>query len=239
MVTAAVETFLRDWPYLTALIALGTVGVVAGPSLLTAMGRARRLSAVERRALADFGVPLDSVRVVTRPRGVPTAFAVGVVPGHRYVCVTEHLVELLTPAELAGVVGHELGHLRRYHVLPRLGVPTLFVVVWAAAVSAELTGAFLGGLALVAPVTLASFATSRWTEYDADAYVARHADGIALADALDQLTYAGYLSGGESGLRRLIARHPTPRERVERLRATTPTRRGHRNRDIAENNSQK
>lgn len=225
MVLAAVETFLRDWPFLTALIVLGVSGVLAGPSVLATTVGARRLSPTERETLAHYGVPIDSVRVVARPEGVPTAFAVGVVPGHRYVCVTERLVEVLTPAELAGVVAHELGHLRRYHVLPRLGLPTLFVVAWAAAVSADVVGAFLGGLLLVAPVTFASFATSRWTEYDADAYVTRHADGTALADALDRLGRSGYLRRDDAGLRRLLARHPTLGERVSRLRATTQTTR--------------
>jgi Zn-dependent protease with chaperone function len=221
MVLAAVETFLRDWPYLTALIVLGVGGVVAGPSLLAMTVGVRRLSPTDRRALVEQGVPVDCVRVVTRPAGVPTAFAVGVVPGHRHVCVTERLVEVLTPAELAGVVVHELGHLRRYHVLPRVGLPTVFVVAWAAAVSAGVEGAFPGGLALVVPVTLASFATSRWTEYDADDYVARHADGAALADALDRLSRSGYLRRDDPGFRRLFVRHPTLRERVDRLRTTT------------------
>jgi Zn-dependent protease with chaperone function len=224
MVLAAVETFLRDWPYLTALILLGVAGVVAGPSLLAMTAGVRRLSPTERRALLEQGVPVDSVRVVTRPAGVPMAFAVGVVPGHRYVCVTDRLVDVLTPAELAGVVVHELGHLRRYHVLPRVGLPTVFVVVWAAAVSADVAGAFPGGLALVVPVTLASFATSRWTEFDADAYVVRHADGAALADALDRLNRSGYLRRDDPGLRRLFAQHPTLGERVDRLRSTTRAR---------------
>ena len=220
MVLAAVEAFLRDWPYLTALIVLGVVGVVTGPSFLATTVDVRRLSSTERRRLAAHGAPADCVRVVTRPEGVPTAFAVGVVPGHRYVCVTERLVEVLTPAELAGVVVHELGHLRRYHVLPRLGLPTLFVDVWAAAVSADVAGAFLGGLALVVPLTLASFATSRWTEYDADAYVVRQGSGPALADALDRLGRDGHLRRDEPGLRRLLSRHPTLDERLGRLRAT-------------------
>ncbi|SFL03512.1 heat shock protein HtpX [Halogranum rubrum] len=223
MVLTAVETFLRDWPFLTALIVLGVSGVLAGPSVLAATVGARRLSRTERETLAHYGVPVDGVRVVARPEGVPTAFAVGVVPGHRYVYVTERLVEVLTPAELAGVVAHELGHLRRYHVFPRLGLPTLFVVTWAAAVSADVGGAFLGGLLLVAPVTLASFATSRWSEYDADAYVTRHADGVALADALDRLGQAGYLRRDDVGLRRLLARHPTLGERVGRLRGSAQT----------------
>lgn len=226
MLLAAVETFLRDWPYLTALIVLGVVGVVAGPSLLTASVGVRRLSPSERPALAACGVPVDCVRVVDRPEGVPTAFAVGVVPGHRYVCVTERLLDLLTPVELAGVVAHEVGHLRRYHAFPRLGLPTVFVVAWAAAVSADVAGAFLGGLLLVVPLTLASFATSRWTEFDADDYVARYADGAALADALDRLDGAGYLRRDESSVRRLFARHPTLRERVDRLRSATTTRGG-------------
>lgn len=223
MVLAALETFLRDWPYLTILVLLGVTGVVAAPSLLAATVGVRRLSPTEAAALADWDVPTECVRVVSRPAGVPTAFALGVLPGHRTVCVTDRLVDVLTPAELGGVVVHELGHLRRYHALFRLGVPTTFVVAWAAAVSAGLDGAFLGGLLLVLPVALASFALSRWSEHDADAYVARHGYGAALADALDRLGRLGYLRPDEAGTRRLFSRHPSLRERVGRLRETRRT----------------
>lgn len=221
MLLAAVEAFLRDWPYLTLLILLGVAGVCSGPSILGATAGVRRLSATEADTLAGYDVPVDDVRVLTARGASPTAFAVGVLPGYRHVCVTERLVETLTPAELAAVVAHERGHLQRYHVLPRIGLPVVFVVGWAAAVSAGLSGAFLGGLALVVPVTLVSFGLSRWTERDADAYVVRHGGGPALADALDRLGRDGHLHRDEPGLRRLLSRHPTLAERVTRLRATT------------------
>lgn len=223
MLLAAVEAFLRDWPYLTLLILLGVAGVCSGPSILGATARVRRLSTAEADTLTEYDVPVDDVRVLTARGASPTAFAVGVLPGHRHVCVTEHLVEVLTPAELAAVVAHELGHLRRYHVLPRIGLPVVFVVCWAAAVSAGVAGAFLGGLVLVVPVTLVSFGLSRWTEHDADAYVVRLGEGPALADALDRLDRDGHLHRDEPGLRRLLSRHPTLAERVTRLRST-----GHR-----------
>ncbi|SDM12022.1 Zn-dependent protease with chaperone function [Halogranum gelatinilyticum] len=231
MLLAAVEAFLRDWPYLTLLILLGVAAVCAGPSILARTVGVRRLSPAETETLAGYGVPVDDIRVLGARGATPTAFAVGVLPGHRHVCVTERLVETLTAAELAAVVTHERGHLRRYHVLPRIGLPVVFVVGWAAAVSAGVAGAFLGGLALVAPVTLASFGLSRWTEHDADAYVVRHGGGPALADALDRLVRDGHLHRDEAGLRRLLSRHPTLAERVTRLRGTTRSARPRRPRE--------
>jgi Zn-dependent protease with chaperone function len=49
-----------------------------------------------------------------------TAGILGVAPRFRYLLLTPALVEALTPAELAGVVAHEAGHIRHRHLVSYL-----------------------------------------------------------------------------------------------------------------------
>src|SRR5205085_9494 len=46
------------------------------------------------------------------PIAPPNAFATGRDPNHAAVAVTEGLIEMLGSGEIAGVIGHELAHVR-------------------------------------------------------------------------------------------------------------------------------
>jgi len=48
---------------------------------------------------------------------VLTAGVVGMVPGLRYILITPALVETLSPAELEAVMAHEIGHVKKRHLL--------------------------------------------------------------------------------------------------------------------------
>src|SRR6202044_2414044 len=41
----------------------------------------------------------------------------GILPGFRYVLLTDALVDSLTPHEIAAVFGHEIGHIAHRHLL--------------------------------------------------------------------------------------------------------------------------
>ncbi len=47
---------------------------------------------------------------------VLTAGVIGFLPRWRYLLITEALLNVLTPEEIRGVVAHEMGHVRRYHL---------------------------------------------------------------------------------------------------------------------------
>lgn len=60
---------------------------------------------------ADFYLwPLFEGRVLT-------AGVMGIVPGLRYILITPALIETLTLAELEAVMAHEIGHVKKYHLL--------------------------------------------------------------------------------------------------------------------------
>ena len=51
-------------------------------------------------------------RLFVIPQDTPNAFATGRDPEHAVVAVTQGIVSLLSPAELKGVLAHEMSHVR-------------------------------------------------------------------------------------------------------------------------------
>lgn len=146
------------------------------------------------------GLPMPTVAVA--PHDQPNAFATGRNPEHAVVCVTEGLMRIVTPAELEGVIAHELAHVLNRDMLLQTVTATI-----AGAISSlgqmAMWGAVLGGgrddedngggglvMALVAPLAagLIQMAISRQREFKADAVGARICGRpLALAGALEKL----------------------------------------------------
>jgi heat shock protein HtpX len=61
------------------------------------------------------GLPMPRVYVMHNPQ--PNAFATGRNPSHAAVCASTGLLEMLSPHEVAGVMAHELGHVRNRDTL--------------------------------------------------------------------------------------------------------------------------
>src|SRR3989441_10855802 len=122
---------------IVALLAAGTgaifVAVIAGGLLLAqffvsdklalhAMG-AREVTpadAPELHAMIDrlcVQADLPKPRVAVADTDMPNAFAIGRSPGKATVCATTGIMRILTPAELEGVLAHELTHVQNRDVL--------------------------------------------------------------------------------------------------------------------------
>jgi heat shock protein HtpX len=69
---------------------------------------------VERLA-ATAHLPMPKVYISENPQ--PNAFGTGRNPAHAAVCVTSGLLAKVTNEELAGVIAHELGHVRNHDTL--------------------------------------------------------------------------------------------------------------------------
>ena len=91
--------------------------------MLLSMYGARRVDAASEPALyhiveklaAQAGLPMPAVYIAQNEQ--PNAFATGRNPSHAAVCVTSGLMARLGPEELAGVIAHELGHVRNRDTL--------------------------------------------------------------------------------------------------------------------------
>jgi heat shock protein HtpX len=155
---------------------------------------------------ADLPMP----RVYLIDSEAPNAFATGRDPAHGAVAVTSGIMRLLDRDELAGVIAHELGHIKNRDTLISAVAATVAGAVTMIASMAQWAmifggfggsdeeegegglGGLVGGLLMIilAPIaaTLVQLAISRTREYGADAAGARIAgDPIALASALRKL----------------------------------------------------
>lgn len=149
-----------------------------------------------RRLAENAGIPMPATYIVDMPQ--PNAFATGRNPDHAAVAATRGLIEMLTPEELAGVMAHEIGHIRNRDTLTMTITATI-----AGAVSMLANFAlFFGGnrnaggiigtlaLAILAPMAagLVQMAISRTREYSADqagAEISGHP--MWLASALEKI----------------------------------------------------
>ena len=161
-----------------------------------------------QRLAQRTGIPMPRVYII--PSDAPNAFATGRNPQHGAVAVTEGILRLLDTDELAGVLAHELGHIRNRDTLIMTVAATLAGAITMLAHMAQWGAIFgfgrrdeedSGGggmlsllfMAILAPIaaTLIQLAISRSREYFADSTGAAIAGSPSgLARALEKLHYA-------------------------------------------------
>ena len=189
------------------------------------------------RLAAKAGVPAPKLQLI--PDGHPRAFAIGRGPAGATIAVSSGLLAALPPAELEGVLAHELAHIRSRDTLTQQAA----VVLAATLIELSRVGGFLQRalLFVLGPVASACvhLLLSPKRELAADraaAWLCESPHG--LADALIRLEQAVELvefSASpateplytinpflEEGLAALFVTHPRPAERVQRLRDLDP-----------------
>ncbi|HWH07655.1 MAG TPA: zinc metalloprotease HtpX [Candidatus Thermoplasmatota archaeon] len=202
---------------------------------------APRLHAIVDDLAARYGIPKPRVALVPSP--TPNAFATGRNPRNAVVAATEGILRLLDDRELAGVLAHELAHVRNRDVLTSTVAATLAGAIAFAGrtllfAPRDRVGGGLGLLAaIVAPVAalLVQLGIGRSREFAADADGAHlHGDPLALASALQKLeahNQARPMRRGSPatanlfivnpfrawGVAGLFSTHPPTAERVRRL----------------------
>jgi heat shock protein HtpX len=165
-----------------------------------------RVYSVVEQMTQRIGLPMPKIYVI--PSESPNAFATGRNPKHASVAVTQGILNLLSDEELAGVLAHELGHVRNRDILTSSIAATLAGAITILAQTGRFAMIFGGGgyggsdrdrdgggiaalfMLILAPIaaTLIQLAVSRSREYEADATGA-HMTGnpYALASALQKL----------------------------------------------------
>ena len=208
---------------------------------------APRLFHVVRRLSQAAQLPMPKVCIVENPQ--PNAFATGRNPDHAAVCVTTGLLNSVSDEELAGVLAHELGHVKNRDTLTM----TITAII-AGAVSMLANFAFffggdrrnpLGFIGVLLVSVLAPFAAilvqmtiSRTREFAADrtgaeisgrplwlASALARIDRIAQttdnleADANPATAHMFIINPLHGGLSGLFSSHPSTEERIARLKA--------------------
>lgn len=211
-----------------------------------AMVGARELPLAEAPALHSTVERLAALARLAKPRlylipdGLPRALAVGRGPRASTLAVSAGLVSACPPAELEGVIAHELAHVQHRDVV----VQTAVVVLAAWLVELSRIGGFLERALLffLGPIAAAfvHLLLSPRREYAADRAAAALCESPhGLADALIRLEQASELVSFEGspateplytfnpfmeqGLAALFVTHPPIEERVRRLRALDPS----------------
>ncbi len=149
-------------------------------------------------------VNMPMPRVYVIPEQTPNAFATGRNPEHAAVAVTEGLMQMLTPRELAGVMAHELAHVSNRDTLIMTVSAALAGAIGYLAQFAMFAGglfgrsddddrpnplvAILGMVIAAVAAPMIQMAISRSREFIADETGARMTgDPLALADALRKI----------------------------------------------------
>ena len=162
---------------------------------------APELYTLVQQLAAAAGLPMPKVYVMENPQ--PNAFATGRNPEHAAVAVTTGLLNTVGPEELAGVIAHELGHVKNRDTLLMTITATIAGAVSMLANFSFVLGGrgnnnnvgFVGTLALLILGPLAAglvqMAISRTREYEADkagAEISRRP--LSLASALQKIAGA-------------------------------------------------
>jgi heat shock protein HtpX len=175
-------------------IAIASVrGVEVGPE--------HPLYQIVEKLVQRAGLPMP--RVYVSPLGAPNAFATGRNPHHAAVCATQGLLDILDRDEIAGVMGHELAHVKHRDILIVSVAATIaaaisylgYMFMWGMGSRGRRGGNVLEMLALMilGPIAagLIQCAISRSREFNADTEGAGIAgDPMALATALEKLHIA-------------------------------------------------
>jgi heat shock protein HtpX len=163
-----------------------------------------RFYGIVRRLAQRAGLPMPKVYLIDTD--TPNAFATGRNPEHAAVAATSGILRILTEEELAGVMAHELAHVKNRDILISSIAATFAGAITYMAHMAQFAAFFGGGrnsdndegggfigmilMAILAPIAamLVQMAISRSREFGADAGGASICGSpLSLANALQKL----------------------------------------------------
>jgi heat shock protein HtpX len=162
------------------------------------VGPEHELYGIVEQLAQRAGLPMP--RVYVSPHEAPNAFATGRSPRHAAVCATEGLLQMLNHDEIAGVMAHELAHVKHRDILITSVATTLGAAISVLGHMAMFGGARddeghshpLAGLLILILGPLAAgliqAAISRSREFNADSEGARIlGNPMPLATALEKI----------------------------------------------------
>jgi heat shock protein HtpX len=204
--------------------------------------QAPELYEIVRNLATRAGLPMPKVFII--PEEPPNAFATGRNPRKGVVAVTEGLLRILDRREVAGVIAHELAHIKHRDTLI-MAIAATFAGALSMLANAAMFGSLLGGNqssededdgspltgllgVLLAPIaaTLVQMSISRAREFVADEAAARYTGTpLALASALRKIQACSReipMQAGTPATAHLFIHNPFSVEGVASLFSTHP-----------------
>ena len=184
-----------------------------------------------RSFVRSQGVKVRDVRAIKgNPDKHANAILAGLIPGFRYIFITDYLIDGLEEEELKAIVAHEVGHAKKRHLLIKFGAPflALGVVIGAMALLAGLDvihGPAVGLVVLAAfllmiPATLVfQGAVGLKLEYAADDFAQRAVGLEPTISALEKLAELNMAKRKTGRVFNLLSQHPSIEERIKKLRS--------------------
>jgi heat shock protein HtpX len=234
-IALAAVTNLGSWFY------SDKIALAAYQAQPVTQAQAPELYGLVQQLASQAGIPMPGVYIIPSPAA--NAFATGRDPEHAAVAVTQGIVQMLSPAELEGVLAHELSHIINRDTLTQAVAAT---IAGAIAFLAQMLqySLWFGGmsrdddngpnpLALMATLILAPLAAtviqlgiSRTREFAADAGAAKlTGNPRALASALQRLEAGAQRvpMGGNPAFEPLMIVHSLPKQLFSSLFSTHPS----------------
>jgi heat shock protein HtpX len=224
------------------------IGVIGGPKLVLASVGARPLEEHAR-----YEEVLEITKELCEKSNLPipklyyfnahdiNAFATGYTPGNACIAISSGALRYLSREELAGVIGHELGHIKHFDTLQMTVVAVLvglisFITNWimfSLFWGSDERPAWVEILALIVAIitpliaTIIQMAISREREYHADLFSAEingSPDGLVSAFRKIEMINRGNIPKTEAleplyfvSFEELFSTHPPIEKRIENL----------------------
>ena len=215
-------------PDLSWLLTLATIGFVAVATVLTAIRplvvdrqSTREPTRTERERLTSGvdGAHRVHLRMTEHaPDTVPArARALGIIPGHQYVFISDQLLESLSRLASRAIMAHEIAHHRGWHPLLRIVLLAVALIGWPLAIASDVPYALVGGVGVLPLYVLLVCFIERQTEYCADAYAGRRVGYDSMINALKHLkkTQSDHQQRRFAGL---LTTYPSFDQRIDRLK---------------------
>jgi STE24 endopeptidase len=196
------------------------------PNLISLFQKAESLRTPLRDEIIEFckrnGVKISDVKIL---KDLPEKFANAGVSGilHKYVFLTDHLIDKFSKEEILAIVAHEIGHIKEKHNLISGIYVIAFFIIWIyASKFLDLSSLSPYGYMMLWFVVMLAFflvlgKIMVYLEYRADRYAAETVGRDLYIKALSKLAEINVMKRKTGKLFNLFTLHPSIEERIKKL----------------------
>ena len=195
-------------------------------------GKRRPLEEPLRSELLKFceslGFKVRDIQVTGKKKyKVANAGVTGIIPGYRYIFVTEYMLETFGPEEIKAVIAHEIGHIKGKHLWINAVIAIGWFAFWMGLVfllvklnvnflsPAVFFGAFLS--AYIVYFIFIQGRISMRNEFKADEYAAKVVGKETVIKTLEKLAEVNLTPKRTGKLFSFLSLHPSIEERIRHL----------------------